>query len=127
VHPITTALPLRAALERSDRPAAQTKIWAVYRVVGDRGAPKRVQLTAQNRRVQVAGSADTLPAKGDLFERLIEPASLGLIAPAPADSAEAARMAPQELEYWFETADDQTSPARLKLVQPPAVASASVT
>jgi hypothetical protein len=125
VHPINTALPLRAALERTDHATGQTKVWAVYRIVGERGSPRRVQLTAQNRVVDVAEARNTRAGgKGELYERLIEPASLG-ISGGTATAASSTPAAPTELEYWFETADDQTDPARVKLVQPPSVVSAA--
>jgi hypothetical protein len=122
VHPVNTALPLRAALERTDRPIGTTKVWAVYRVVGQHGTPRRVQLTGQNRAVDVADAAGAGAGKGELYERLIEPASLGLAA-APVGTGATAPAA--ELEYWFETADDQTAPARVKLVPPPSIAGAN--
>ncbi|MEX2220104.1 MAG: hypothetical protein WD749_15245 [Phycisphaerales bacterium] len=113
VHPVNTALPLRAALRRTDRAMGETRIFAAYRLAGDSASPRRVQLTGQGKRSTVEVSGERL--SGELYERLIEPASLGL---------SAARGTP-ELEYWFESADDRTEPRTVKLVQPPAIVQAS--
>lgn len=109
VHPLGTALPLRAALVRSDRAAEDTRVAARYRVIAgpdQAGTVHRVLLTPQGRPIAI----DDPPRQGELFERLVEPGVL---------SAQEA-----ELEYWFETDDDQTPPRRIRLVQPPAVVSA---
>ncbi|MBX3385969.1 MAG: hypothetical protein KF768_05310 [Phycisphaeraceae bacterium] len=124
VHPMGTALALRAALLKSDRDADQTRVAAVYRVVSGSKAvspERRVLLTSQNRPVR-AGDAES----GLLFERLIEPA--GLTLPDVQGGASAAGQALTELtlEYWFETADDRTEVARTLLVTPPAVVGAEL-
>jgi hypothetical protein len=122
-HPLGTALPLRAALVRSDRAPEATRVAAVYRVLtaGRPGPERRVLLTAQSAQaagVDAAGS----PASGTLFERLIEPAGL-----APPAAQRAGAPAPTELQYWFETDDDRTPPRTLALVEPPAVLHAAAT
>ncbi len=140
VHPLGTALPLRAALLKSqggfgqDVEAGQTRVAAKYRVVaeGIAGPVRRVLLTSQDRMVEVpspsaeqGGDAGARPPplrKGMLFERLIEPA--GLTAGAPQDAP--GRLRQFELEYWFETDDDRTETQRVLLVEPPAVMGAKV-
>lgn len=135
VHPLGTALALRAGLIKTDRPNEQTRVTCVYRVSehGRRIGPERsVLLTCQDRPVD-AGDANS----GALFERLIEPAGLigeqatsglaqttspGMGEQIPG-SAEARELT---LEYWFETIDDRTEPARVLLVEPPSVRSAGL-
>jgi hypothetical protein len=120
VHALGTALPLRAAVTRTDRRAGQTRVAARFRVISDAGATEltRVLLTGQGRTIALTGDTAS-PASGELFERLIEPAAL-----APAAQARSAK--PAELEYWFETDDDRSEPRRIKLVEPPSLVSASV-
>lgn len=132
VHPIGEALPLRAALTRSDIDPKQARVEAFYRVrVEDQVGPvQRVLLTAQGRRVNVAVPEPVAPgarpttrtAEGELFERLIEPEL------PPAEASGLARRS-VEVEYWFKSRDDQTDPMRVRLVDPPAVvgATASIT
>lgn len=119
VHPLGAALPLRAALVKADGAPGRTRVAAEYRVISDgrAGEWRRVLLTSQDRRIETAGGAE-----GTLFERLIEPAGFG---PAAA-SAPGAATASLELEYRFETSDDQTPAARVLLVEPPAVVGASL-
>ncbi|MBK7404301.1 MAG: hypothetical protein IPJ41_06610 [Phycisphaerales bacterium] len=107
VHPIGEALPLRALLTKSRLPMGKTDVRAAYRVLADGVDPRiiRVMLTSQNR---LAGEA---AARGELFERLVEP-----------DVGEAVS---GEIEYWFETEDDRTDPVRLRLAARPSVASIS--
>lgn len=118
VHALGAALPLRAAVVRTDQRAGQTRVAAKYRVISSQGQTPlvRVLLTGQGRTIGLT-SGETGPATGELFERLIEPSAL-----APGATASADR--PAELEYWFETEDDQTLPRRIKLVDPPAIATA---
>lgn len=119
-HPLNRALPLRAALKRTESAVGQTKVWANYRIVGEKASPRRVQLTGQSRR-SMLDLADGSKAEGELYERLIEPASLGLaLNPSGAPPGP-----PAELEYWLQTQDDQTEPRRIKLVQPPSIVSAA--
>ncbi len=107
VHPLGSALPLRATITKTDRPEGETRVTARYRIITAEGAgaPQRVLLTGQG--------------KGDdgreTYERLIEPGTLA----AGAESA--------TLEYWFETSDDRTESRRVTLVRPPAVVGAEAT
>ncbi|MBL8759769.1 MAG: hypothetical protein JNL50_00560 [Phycisphaerae bacterium] len=113
-HPKGAAVPLRALLTRSDRPAADTDVIVRYRLLDVAGeAPvQRALLTPQGKRHAVASGAGDV--SGDLFERLID---LDVPAGAPGLSP--------RLEYWFETSDDRTPAAQVLLVDPPAVAGAS--
>lgn len=137
VHPLGSALALRAAVNRSSGNIGDTRVAANYRtIVGDTAGPvRRVLLTSQDRVVRIEHSAqaaaDGAPASaGYLFERLLEPSGLGAEAltraPGVGTLASGPR-APAEmtLEYWFETEDDRTEPARVLLVEPPAVTGAS--
>lgn len=119
VHPIGSALPLRAALVKTDQPPGETQVVARYRVMADgrAGPMRRAPLSPQRRTIEVFADEDTPGGSGELFERLIEPATL-----AAGDSR-----GPVEVEYWFETADDSTKPARVLLVEPPRVVGASAT
>ncbi len=121
VHPLGSALPLRAAVVRTDQRTGQTRVAAKYRVITDAGSTPvtRVLLTGQGRTIGLT-SGETGPATGELFERLIEPSSL-------APGVQASSDHPAELEYWFETDDDRTEARRIKLVPPPAIAAASIT
>jgi hypothetical protein len=76
-----------------------------------------VLLMDQQRTVAVDSDGVTDTAEGELFERLIEPASLASAASPDGE--------PAELEYWFETEDDRTPAHRIKLVSPPAVLGAT--
>ncbi|MBX3402748.1 MAG: hypothetical protein KF699_04960 [Phycisphaeraceae bacterium] len=113
VHPLGAALPLRAALLKSDGAPSRTRVAAEYRLIaeGRAGEWRRVLLTSQDRPVQAAPGVT-----GTLFERLIEPGTLGA-----ADAN-----ATTELEYFFETSDDRTAVARVLLVEPPAVTGATL-
>lgn len=123
VHALGTALPLRAAVVRTNRGAGETRVAARYRVVTADGAGpvRRVILNAQDRSVEAPDPEGEGIAQGELYERLIEPAALA----GPAAERDPAEVA--ELEYWFETEDDQTEARRISLVTPPAVVGASAT
>lgn len=117
-HALGSALPLRALLiSNSARPDAlssgKTDVVVRYRLLTGEtpGDTTRALLTAQGRR----SASDDTPA-GELYERLLEPESLltGVPPERRADGSLA-------LEYWFETSDDRTPPARIRLVDPPAV------
>jgi len=120
VHPLGTAMPLRAAITRTDRSLGQTRVAAKYRVISESGTTPitRVLLTGQGRTIGLVGDGSA-PTDGELFERLIEPAALAPGAQAKSDK-------PAELEYWFETDDDRTDAKRIKLVEPPAVLGATI-
>lgn len=97
VHPADEALALRAALQRSPWAEGRTEVVARYRVRmpgADVGAVRRVVLSSQGRE----GGAE-------VFERLIE---------LPATVRDGS-----EVEYWFETVDDRTGTARVRIATRP--------
>jgi len=111
VHPRGVALPLRAALLRSNRAPDRTDVAVRYRFVrnGEPGPMRRELLTWQRRSVETlpdavrrAGFSPTSVHEGMLFERLIE---------TDADA----------VQYTFETADDETSLQTIRLIDPPRV------
>ncbi len=116
VHPLGTALPLRAALLRSDTPPERARVAARYRVIagGQDGTLQRTLLAPQGRPVFI--ERDSKAVSGDLFEQLVEPSALTAATPDERDLV---------LEYWFETSDHRTPPARVRLVEPPAVLGAA--
>ncbi|MBC7834465.1 MAG: hypothetical protein H7Y88_05105 [Phycisphaerales bacterium] len=128
VHPLGAALPLRAALLRAPGRPESARVMAMYRVHdGERWGPEqRVLLTSQDRLIELA-KAQQLPRiaeptlTGHLFERLIEPDALLAASGIPTERAEG------ELEYSFESEDDQTPTSRIKLVERPAVVAARAT
>ena len=114
-HPSDTALPLRALITRTTRAPGRTMVVARYRLLDAQGfdAPgetRRVVLAGQRREARVGEHA------GELYERLIEAMPPPVVG-APSRSV--------TLEYWFETDDDRTRPRRIRLVDPPALRSAS--
>ncbi len=121
VHPLGTALPLRAAVLRTDAAPGQTRVSARYRLYsgGEPGPLVRTELPAQDRDIRVSSPTGGEDQWGELYERLIEPAALGLVRERPDAGASVA-----ELEYWFETSDDRTPARRIKLVYPPTVTGA---
>lgn len=123
VHPLGEALALRAVVARrggEPQAAAASRVRGMYRLIDEQGRAgpvKTVLLTAQDRAADMPArdSADPgAPARGMLFERLIEPAVLT----AGGERREGT------LEYWFETEDDRTPVASVRLVNPPAVLAA---
>jgi ribosomal protein S25 len=120
VHPLGSALLLRAALTRTDLPPGKTSVAVRYRVFdgGTAGPVRRLLMTSQGRLISIPGEGDAPQRSGERFDRLIEPSGL-------APGVETDDEQPRELEYWFETADDSTAPQRVLLVQPPAIAGAS--
>ncbi len=125
-HPLGTVFPLRALLTRSSRAASDTRVVVHYRVTanGTASEVQRALLTPQGRRTQTTDIA-TLGAptvQGDLFEQLLDTQRLTDLA-----SASGVATGEFDLEFWFETSDDQTDPVRVRMVEPPRVASASVT
>lgn len=117
VQEATAAIALQAALLRSDRPPDQTPVWVHYRRADVDTSPRRALMTPQARRVAIG--TDEPRHEGELFERLIDPGELGVM-----PGVDASLVA--ELEYWFETRDDRTSPGRVRLVPPPAIVGARV-
>jgi hypothetical protein len=110
VHPLGTALPLRAVAGMRSGSEQDIGVSAWYRL-GDRPA-RRALLTVQDRLMR----GDALPegVTPTLYERLIEPASGAPVA----DANEI------PLRYRFETDDDRTPIREVLLVRPPAVVSA---
>ncbi|MFN7020254.1 MAG: hypothetical protein ACK4WH_02860 [Phycisphaerales bacterium] len=130
IHPLGSALALRAAVTRSSGDVEDTRVAAVYRTTADgRTSPdRRVLLTSQGRPVKLPEGAVSASATGTghLFERLLEPS--GLTADTAAASAPAGgKGGGREItfEYWFETDDDRSETARILLVDPPMIRSAS--
>ncbi len=118
LHPIGSTLALRAALVHTDTAPDHTPMSARYRIItnGTPGPTLHTSLTNQNQRIDVPQG---LGLTGTLFERLIDP-----VIPAPTSKIKNPTI---ELEYWFQTADDQTDPARIQLITPPRITSASAT
>ncbi len=114
VHPMGSAIPLRAALVKG---RDDTRVTARYRVItdGQAGQIRRVVLTGQGRTVDTPTGAH-----GILYERLIEPTGLSARTRAGDRPLEAT------LEYWFETEDDRSDSARLTLALPPDLTSAAI-
>lgn len=113
VHPLGSALPLRAAVALRSGAISESTYAAVrYRSIttGPRGesvgAEQRELLTWQEREIELPAEAADTPVKGGLFERLIEPMG-------------------QALEYRFETEDDRTEWTRVRLVERPRVVGAT--
>lgn len=125
-HPLGSALELRAALVKSELAIDDAKITVRYRLLtgGSPGPWRSAVLNRQNQQVS-AQSTDNLgqpvTMNGTLFDRLIEPTGL-----TPAGSKTGVTEA-GELEYWFESFDDRTAPAKIVLVDPPALQRAQAT
>lgn len=131
VHPLGSALALRAAVTKTPTSADQTRVAAHYRTIaggpgGIAGPERRVLLTNQDKPVALGAASRDGSSSGFLFERLLEPSGLGAERASATDSA---AKAPEDLvfEYWFETDDDRTQPVRVLLVEPPQVLTASAT
>lgn len=110
VHSSEASLPLRAIVHHQ---ATQTPdVWVRFRTIidGKQGPWRSELLTAQGKQ---AKSIDGL-LEGDLVERLIEPS-------AGAPDSPSSTAAVTELEYRFQSTDDQTALARIRLVNPPVV------
>ncbi len=120
VHPLGQALPLRAAMVRGPEPGeADVTVW--YRVVGARGSTpwRQVGAAYQGRSVAVPmrDELDTMRSpSGPLFERLLEPGSLVVDASEPGGGG--------VLQYRFDSGQDGTETAEIKLVPPPAIVNA---
>lgn len=115
VHPLGQALSLRAALTRTPRGPSETRVVASYRLLGPGvdSAVRTLPLTGQARDI-IVESAGGETLAGELYERLVD-----------LDLPPEARTAELELEFWITTDDDSTAPVRLRLVEPPALISAS--
>lgn len=111
VHPSDRALPIRAVLLKPTANPERTEVVARYRIIenGRRSEERRVVLAAQS-----ADAAALDGRRGRLFERLIEPGAF-----------ESDAGAERVVEIALETEDDQTRTRRVRVVDPPALASAS--
>ena len=108
VHPLGTALPVRALVTRTSRSLGQTPVTVVHRIVSDEGTgPWRRQPATPQRLVEFARDGSV---RGEAYERLLD-------VPVVASSDEA----PTRLEYFFETPDDRTDTVRVQLVEQPEV------
>lgn len=141
-HPIGTSVTLRAMVTETDRRLGRTDVWANYRVVREGSTvpaarvrddrQQRVLLTSQMREVsaRVTGSSGaSQDVLGEPYERLLDPAGLGVSGDLSfAGGGSPSRPEPgvtTVLEYWFETEDNATAPARILMVEPPAIISTS--
>lgn len=110
VHSSQASLPLRAIVHHD---FSQTPdVWVRFRTLVD-GAPgawRSELLTAQGKRA----TSQSGILEGDLVERLIEPS-------ASAPERAGGESSVTELQYRFETSDDQTDVAKIRLVNPPIV------
>jgi len=141
-HPRGSGFLLRATVTAhptafsSVRTDADLRVVGRYRLIVDgvESPVRRVLLTRQGGGEAGSAARDarepsrepdraSIAGDGALYEYLVEPWGM---TPAPDSDAGAKTAARQnvELEYWFETADDQTPPARVLLVEPPAVEAA---
>lgn len=123
-HALGAALPIRAGLVRSpDKPEAALvelhyRLFAGGRPLGGTGA-RSLALNLQGAPIRVSSvGLDGQPAtvEAPLFAQDL---------PASVLAAPEGQAPPDELEYWLTSGDAQTSPTRIKLVQPPAVVSAT--
>ncbi|MEZ6235201.1 MAG: hypothetical protein R3B68_13515 [Phycisphaerales bacterium] len=144
VHDIGRPLVLDADLTRTDRGRGQTRVWASYRlrVPGEGGtivgATRRVAMMWQagdeHERAD-AGGRDGPDGRGPERYSWLH-TDLAAEAAAVVGAAEGGEPAGRvgsrsqavefEVEYWFETADAATAPARVLVVEPPMVESASL-
>ncbi len=115
-HAAGTALPLRAILVKTDRAAGKTDVTLAYRLVvdGKGQEERRVLMTPQNRQATAPGGDGSM---GEVFERLLDADAITPAGPVGPESVVA-------VEYWFRTSDDETNPARVLVVQPPAIIAA---
>ncbi|MFN0010509.1 MAG: hypothetical protein ACKVS8_02570 [Phycisphaerales bacterium] len=121
VHPLGTALSLRALMHQRGAGRASDRVEATYRLIGPDGTTgpsRRVVLTSQERPATARNRAgDTV--EGVLHERILEAAALELDPDLTASET-------TQIEYALETSDDQSEARRITLVRPPAVVGASV-
>ncbi|TVQ62739.1 MAG: hypothetical protein EA379_05070 [Phycisphaerales bacterium] len=105
VHPRGAALPLRAAVTKSNRDLESTQVVAQHRLIDADGRPGPIRtdlLTYQRREVELIDSRDGDASRGALFERLLETDA-------------------HAIEYRLRTADDETPWKRIRLIDPPRV------
>lgn len=120
-HALGTVYPLRAVLARAAAPRGQSDVKVHYRVIidGQRGPTRESLLTSQNRDASATPDGADRPATGELYERLLDLSSV-----APSGMSTDRRV---QLEYWFESRDDQTDPQRVLLVEAPSLVNATAT
>lgn len=104
VHPIGSALPLRAVVTKTNRIDGETPVDVAYRITDAAGTRpvRRERLTFQFYDAQ---------AGGEIYERLIE---LGQVTPTDADT-------PAMLTFAFETPDGLSQRGEVLLVEPPVI------
>lgn len=135
VRAIGAAVPIRAALIRSNTETDRTPIEVVYRVVTDttQGPERRVRLTSQQRDIIV--DTDGTPSSrhtARLYEQLIEPALPTTTTPASRDASSSSPTTTDtplqaHLEYRLVSLDDESETRRILLVEPPRVVAAAAT
>lgn len=113
VHSSRSSLPVRAVVAHDF--SSTPDVWIRYRLIsgGSSGAWRSELLTPQGRRARSSDGG----LEGDLVERLIEPA-IAAADPNPPGQV--------EIEYRFVSMDDQSSMARIALVDPPVISRSSV-
>ena len=114
VHPLGTALPVRALVTRTNRSLGQTPVTVVYRVTEEDGSSRWRREPATPQRI--VEFAEGGAVEGEAYERLLD-------VPTVASSDDD----PAVLEYYFETPDDRTDAVRVRLVEQPEVTGFSVT
>ncbi len=119
-HAIDTALPMRSAIVRTNRGQGKTPVRVRYRgVVEDQVGPWRTSaLTGQDRRVDLSPYGMRQTGSGELYERLLDPMEVLATTGARAEGG--------WIEYQYLTEDDETLVRRVRVVSPPAIASAMV-
>ncbi len=138
-HDIGRPLTLEADLTRTDRAAGQTRVWANYRlrVDGQVGPTRRVAMMWQPSEADAETAPTTSDARGERYTWLhadlageatdLSGEARGSGASASSAGVDAdARPVEFEIEYWFQTADARTDPARVLIVEPPMVVGASL-
>jgi len=131
VRAIGAAVPIRAALIRTNTDIDRTPIEIVYRVVTDSaaGPERRLRLTSQQRDIIIDDvNAPNTRHTARLYEQLIEP----VLPASPTVSSTTTRnaaSAPLEahLEYRLVSLDDESETRRILLVEPPRVLRAAAT
>ncbi|MCA9287712.1 MAG: hypothetical protein KDA05_03955 [Phycisphaerales bacterium] len=141
VHDIGRPLALDADLTRTDRGRGQTRVWASYRLRVPSGGGTVVGATRRVAMMWQAGDGDERADAGEregrgaeryswLHTDLAGEAAAVVGAAGGGESPSRAGARPEgvefEVEYWFETADAATAPARVLVVEPPMVESASL-
>lgn len=121
IHAIDEALPMRAAVVRTNRSLGNTPVRVEYRGRTSRGdGPWRsAALTGQMRHSSLQDLGLHSRGQGELYERLIDPAEVLATVAQGVDEG--------YIEYRFETEDDQTVSRTVRVVRPPQVVGAVVT